>query len=88
MATLTLRLDRAEQHDLQRRVQNFLHKQTNPDVRTLTVKVSGDVVNIHGQVTSQYARDLATICCQRVAGVRRVVNEAVVDESHESLLAT
>lgn len=87
MSTLTLRVDRAEQHDLARRVRNFLHTQNHPEVQRLTVDVIDDVVHIRGNVTSQYARDLATICCQRVAGVRRVVNEILVEKDLETLAA-
>ena len=78
MATLTRRVDRGEPHDLARRVRNFLEKQT--ELSHLDVEVRHDEVIVRGRVTSDTARILITHCCQRVAGVRRVLNETVVDQ--------
>lgn len=79
MAVVSLRVDRSEvQNDLARRVRNFLSKQGHPGLQDVNVEVAADVVHVRGKACNLYARELATTCCQRVAGVRRVVNEMVV----------
>ncbi len=77
MPAMTLRVDR-EDTDLARRVRNFLQKQIQPGLRALEVEVDHDVVVVRGNVSTHAAQQLAGHCCQRVAGVRRVVNETVV----------
>jgi osmotically-inducible protein OsmY len=78
MPTTLLRVDRAEATDLARRVRNFLHAQPHPELQALQVEVRHDVVTVRGRVPSPYAQQLASDYCQRVAGVRRVVNETTV----------
>jgi osmotically-inducible protein OsmY len=78
MASLLLRADRAETSDLARRVRNFLHAQSNPDLQTLQVEVKHDVVTLRGRVGSPHFQQLASETCRRVAGVRQVVNETTV----------
>lgn len=80
MVTMTLRIDR-EQGDLARRVRNFLQKQADPALQTLEVEVNHDVVVLRGQVASPSTQRLASNCCQRVAGVRRVVDETTLCEA-------
>jgi osmotically-inducible protein OsmY len=77
MPSKALRVDRMPEHDLARRVRNFLHKQSAA-VRELDIEVAHDVVTVRGRVPTEYVRHLATHCCQRVAGVRSVVNEVEV----------
>lgn len=77
MRTMTLRIDR-QQNDLARRVKNFLHKQPQPELKALEVVVDHDVVVVRGKVSTTAAQNLVANCCQRVAGVRRVVNETTV----------
>jgi osmotically-inducible protein OsmY len=76
MPTMTRRHD-AKQNDLARRVRNFLHKQSQ-DLHSLEVEADQDVIVVRGRVQTSSARQLAADCCQRVAGVRRVVNETTV----------
>jgi len=76
MSTMTLRIDR-EQSDLARRVRNFLQTQ-QPELQDLEVEVDHDVVMVRGTVPTRAAQQLAGNCCQRVAGVRRVVNQTTV----------
>jgi osmotically-inducible protein OsmY len=82
MSLTTLRVDPAQsnpaQQDLARRVRIYLHTQAHPDAHRLAVEVDHDVVVVRGDVASEYARELASNCCQRVAGVRRVVNETTI----------
>lgn len=77
MPTMSLRVDR-EQTELARRVRNFLHKQPDPQLQSLQVEVRHDVVVVRGSVANESTQRMASACCQRVAGVRRVVNETTV----------
>lgn len=79
MATLTRRHD-PKQSDLARRVRNFLHKQS-AELHRVEVEVDHDTVVVKGSVPNTAARQLAETCCSRVAGVRRVVNEATVSKA-------
>lgn len=79
MPMLTRRIDHHAPNDLARRVKNFLHKQTHKDLKRLEVDVQHDVVVVRGPVCSPAARQLASDCCLRVAGVRRVVNETTLE---------
>ena len=76
MPNTIVRIDRSL--DLAQRVRNFLRNQAHPDADQLIVDAQGDVVTVRGRVASESARQLAASCCQRVAGVRRVVNETEV----------
>jgi osmotically-inducible protein OsmY len=78
MPAVLLRADRAESSDLARRVRNFLHSQSNPDLRSLQVEVEHDVVTVRGCLPSPRFQALASEYCRRVAGVRQVVNETTV----------
>lgn len=79
MATLARRIDHHAPNELARRVKIFLHKQTHKDLKRLDVEVQNDVVVLRGPVCSPAARQLASDCCLRVAGVRRVVNETTLE---------
>jgi osmotically-inducible protein OsmY len=90
MSTTTLRVDPAPsdrspekcpQQDLARRVRIYLHTQSHPDAHRLAVEVANDVVVVRGHVASESARELASNCCRRVAGVRQVVNETTVSSN-------
>ena len=80
MSTMDVRIDPA-QEDLARRVRIYLHNQSHPDAHRLAVEVAHNIVVVRGDVASEYARELAGNCCQRVAGVRHVVNETTIDSN-------
>lgn len=68
--------------DLERRVSNFLSGLDLPGLGGLEVVVRDGTVVISGRVTSFYHKQIATSCCQRVAGVVHVLNEVQVANSH------
>ncbi len=66
--------------DLQRRIVNFLFERGPTSLRYLETEVRGGVAVITGRVRTYYEKQLATCCCQRVAGVLKVINDVrVVD---------
>ena len=67
--------------ELARRVRNFLASKNVPGLRHLEVEVHGESVVISGRTKTFYEKQLASACCQRVAGVRHVCNRVVVDHS-------
>ncbi|HND53079.1 MAG TPA: BON domain-containing protein [Pirellulaceae bacterium] len=60
--------------DLERRVLSYLMQRQVPALRRITVAVQGGVVTLTGRVQSFYERQLCLSCCQRVAGVRQLVD--------------
>lgn len=64
--------------ELQRRVTNFLAGRHMPGLRKLTVEVADGTVTLFGRVASYYEKQLGVHCCQRVAGVMRVVDRVDV----------
>ena len=68
--------------DLQRRIVNFLLDRGPANLRRLEVEVRGGVAMVKGQVRTYYEKQLATSCCQRVAGVLQIVNDVEVVERH------
>ena len=66
--------------ELQRRIVNFLFERGPTSLRHLETEVRGGVVVITGRVRTYYEKQLATCCCQRVAGVFEVINEVRVVE--------
>jgi osmotically-inducible protein OsmY len=65
--------------DLRRRIVNFLHQRHVPSLRTIEVDVQEGVVTMRGGVESFYHKQLCLNCCQRVAGVVRLVDEIQVN---------
>ena len=61
-------------HELERRVVSFLHARHVPGLRHLEVKANGGTVTLRGRVQSFYEKQLCQSCCQRVAGVIRLVD--------------
>jgi len=49
-------------------------------LRRVDVQVEDGSVVVTGNVSTFYEKQLATSCCWQTAGIRRVVNELVVDE--------
>lgn len=68
--------------DLQRRIIGFLLQRGLPNLQYLKVEVCAGVATLRGQVRTFYEKQLATNCCQRVAGVLRIVNDIQVMERH------
>ena len=64
--------------DLKRRVSNFLAQQGVHSVHRLNIEVNGGSVTLHGLVSSFYERQLCISCCQRTAGVARLIDNLTV----------
>lgn len=67
--------------DLQRRVISFLAARYLPSLRQLQVEVHQGTVTIRGCVASFYEKQVAIHSCQRVAGVRNLVDAVDVSRS-------
>lgn len=65
--------------DLENRVRVFLAGLKIPGLRGVTIDVDSGVATVAGAVNSFHEKQLATHCCQRVAGVVSVVNDIRVD---------
>jgi len=70
---LTLTVDHAD-GELERRVLSTLLQRQVPALRQISVAVQDGIVTLKGRVQSFYERQLCLICCQRVAGVRKLVD--------------
>ena len=68
---------------LERRIRNFLEGLSLPELRNLELEVRNGAAVITGRVRTFYEKQLATSCCQRVAGVLSVLNEVQVADSPE-----
>ena len=71
----------ATDQDLQRRVVSFLAGRYLPSLRQLEVDVQEGIVTLRGRVTSFYEKQVAIHSCQRVAGVRKLVDAVDVSRS-------
>lgn len=70
-----------QDQDLKRRVISFLAGRYLPSLRQLQVDVEEGTVTIRGQVASFYEKQVAIHSCQRVAGVRKLVDAVDVSRS-------
>jgi hypothetical protein len=70
-----------DDRELERRVRNFLAQRSVPGLRRLAVEADGDSVQLRGIVRTYYEKQLAVHCCQRVAGVLRVIDSIEVSGS-------
>jgi len=68
-------------HDLECRVKRFLEGLNLPALCNLNVEVQNGAAVITGRVSTFCQKQLATSCCQRVAGVLNVINEVRVMDS-------
>ena len=68
---------------LERRIRNFLEGLSLPELRDLELEVRNGAAVITGRVRTFYEKQLATSCCQRVAGVLSVLNEVQVADLPE-----
>ncbi len=64
----------------EQRIRIWLGQQGVRSLGRLDVKVIGESVVIGGSVGSFYEKQLATSCCQRVAGILHVHNQVEVEE--------
>lgn len=70
----------AMDRQLERRIRNFLQGLNLPAFRDMEVAVRNGAAVITGRVGTFYHKQLATSCCQRVAGVQNVLNEVRVTD--------
>lgn len=67
--------------DLSRRVLSFLYARNVPGCSDLEVEVLNGEAIVAGCVATWHEKQLVSSCCQRVAGVLRVINEVRVSAS-------
>lgn len=65
--------------ELERRVRIYLFSHKMPNLRGIAVTAQGDRVTLRGRVHRYYERQLCISSCLRVAGVRIVDDQIVVD---------
>jgi len=70
----------AADEELQGRVGRFLAERHVPALRRLKVEARDGTVTLRGRVGTFYEKALGARCCQRVAGVRRIVDAVSVVE--------
>jgi len=68
-------------HDLKRRVSRYLADRQVPALRKLDIEVAEGKVTLRGEVRSFYHKALSIGCCQRVAGVRQIIDAVSVAEA-------
>ena len=73
-------VDRANS-DLKRRIVNYLVSRQVPALRHVEVEAVAGTVILRGKMRSFYHKQLCLHCCQRVAGVIKLIDELVVDSS-------
>ncbi len=64
----------AADHELQRRISSFLLNRRLPQSSKLRIDAKNGVVTLQGTHRSFYHKQLCIHCCQRVAGVVRLIN--------------
>ena len=64
--------------DLKRRVESFLFERHRAALRTVEVDVLHGAVVLQGRVNTFYEKQICLNCCQRVAGVLKLVDEIEV----------
>lgn len=69
----------AQDSELESRVSDFLKEQRVPGAYRITPIVRHGVVTLRGRVSSFYHRQLCAHACCRVNGVRRVIDEIIVE---------
>ena len=72
------RIDWGADTDLQTRVINFLANRLHHNIGQLEVSVINGTVTLHGVVTTPHEKQLALNCCQRVAGVIKLVDKVQI----------
>ena len=72
--------DELRDRDLEYRVRTFLSGRNFPALRRLGIEARNGTVTIRGRVTTFYEKQLSQQCRQRVAGVRQLVDQIVVEK--------
>ena len=72
------RIETSDDEQLARRVRNFILARILPAANYVEVEAEGGVVTLTGRVGTFYQKQLWLNGAQRVAGVRRVVDEIEV----------
>ena len=72
--------ERNQDSDLRNRVTRFLADRLRPTLCRLDVDESDGIVTLRGVVHSFHEKQLAISCCQRVAGVTRLVDHLQVKD--------
>jgi len=88
MGQLKLKKIRPEEHqdlDLKNRVGRYLDSQHFPSFRRLSIEAERGCVTVIGTVCSFYERQVAISSCQQVAGVLKLIDQIVVDNSFRSV---
>lgn len=67
--------------ELEEKIRNFLDGRNYPALRQLDIEVEAGKAIVSGIVPTFHEKQVATSCCQRVAGVFEVINNIKVDES-------
>ena len=78
METLSQCIGGGADTDLKSRVSSFLADRLHPALRRLDVRAANGTVTLQGKVSSFHEKQLALSCCQRVAGVIRLIDEVQV----------
>lgn len=78
------RLPEPEDQDIRRRIENFLWGRHVYALRRVRVTVRDREVTIKGSVRTYHEKQVATACCQRVAGVLYVRNELEVSKAERT----
>jgi len=74
MTTVMEKVEPKNDTDLKRRILSFLSQRHIPALRRVEIDVQNGTVAIQGRVNSFYEKQLCLSCCQRVAGVVRIVD--------------
>ena len=69
----------AANHDLKRRVANYLRQQHQLELGAVEISAENGTVLLQGKLKSTYDKQLCLQACQRVAGVVRIVDELEVE---------
>ena len=64
--------------NLERRILNFLWQRHVPSLQNVAVEVHKGSVILQGTVASFYEKQLCISCCQRVAGVLKIIDDIKV----------
>lgn len=78
MSETTVRANSTTDQDIERRIRNFLQSRNYPALRALEISVESGRAIVTGSVGTFHEKQMATSCCQRVAGVLDVINQIEV----------
>ena len=78
-------IDMSTDHDLCRRVENYLVGFHRVGLRQLQIEADRGVVTLRGRVSTFYEKQLALNCCNRVAGVRQLIDKVDVADDKGNL---